>query len=352
MAKYPDRHSATLPALGAAQRVHGWCSPEAIQQVAAVMQVTPAYLSSVATFYDMLRTSPAGPLRLRLHERRLPPAQREGRLRRHRGGGARGLRGARVRVPRRLRHGADGVDRRSLRRPALTGRRARAGGRPQGGPPALPGPRAGGSRVTETRILLANIDEPDLHTLEVYERLGGYARAAQGAARDDPRGGAARARGVRPARPRRRRLLDGQEGLVHPQGHDGQVPLLQRRRVRAGRVQGPPADAEEPAPADRGLHHRRDRRGRQQGLHLHPRRVLVAGRHPRRGRAPRPTRRATSASASSARSTRSTSSSTAARAPTSAARRPACSTRSRASAATRASSRPSPPTRASTRGRR
>jgi NADH-quinone oxidoreductase subunit E len=60
MAKYPDRHSATLPALGAAQRVHGWCSPEAIHQVAAVMQVTPAYLSSVATFYDMLRTSPTG----------------------------------------------------------------------------------------------------------------------------------------------------------------------------------------------------------------------------------------------------------------------------------------------------
>jgi NADH:ubiquinone oxidoreductase subunit E len=53
---YPDRHSATLPALGAAQKVHGWCSDEAIRQVAAVMQVTPAYLSSVATFYDMLRT--------------------------------------------------------------------------------------------------------------------------------------------------------------------------------------------------------------------------------------------------------------------------------------------------------
>ena len=56
MSKYPERHSAALPALAAAQRVHGWCSPEAIQQVAAVMQVTPAYLSSVATFYDMLRT--------------------------------------------------------------------------------------------------------------------------------------------------------------------------------------------------------------------------------------------------------------------------------------------------------
>jgi NADH:ubiquinone oxidoreductase subunit E len=60
MAKYPDRHSAALPALAAAQKVHGWCSPEAMDQVAAVMQVTPAYLSSVATFYDMLRTQPVG----------------------------------------------------------------------------------------------------------------------------------------------------------------------------------------------------------------------------------------------------------------------------------------------------
>jgi NADH-quinone oxidoreductase subunit E len=60
MAKYPDRRSATLPALGAAQRRHGWCSPEAMLQVAAVMQVTPAFLSSVATFYDMLRTRPIG----------------------------------------------------------------------------------------------------------------------------------------------------------------------------------------------------------------------------------------------------------------------------------------------------
>jgi NADH-quinone oxidoreductase subunit E len=60
MGKYPERHSAALPALGAAQRLHGWCSPEAIHQVAAVMQVTPAYLSSVATFYDMLRTEPSG----------------------------------------------------------------------------------------------------------------------------------------------------------------------------------------------------------------------------------------------------------------------------------------------------
>ena len=60
MARYPERHSAALPALGAAQKIHGWCSPEALRQVAAVMQVTPAYLSAVATFYDMLRTTPSG----------------------------------------------------------------------------------------------------------------------------------------------------------------------------------------------------------------------------------------------------------------------------------------------------
>jgi NADH:ubiquinone oxidoreductase subunit E len=60
MALYPERHSAALPALAAAQRVHGWCSPEAIEQVACVMRVTPAYLSSVATFYDMFELEPVG----------------------------------------------------------------------------------------------------------------------------------------------------------------------------------------------------------------------------------------------------------------------------------------------------
>jgi NADH-quinone oxidoreductase subunit E len=58
MVKYPDPRSAAIPALHAAQRLYGWCSPEAITQVAAVMQLTPAYLTSVATFYDMFWTHP------------------------------------------------------------------------------------------------------------------------------------------------------------------------------------------------------------------------------------------------------------------------------------------------------
>ena len=60
MARYPDKRSASIPALAAAQRLHGWCSPEAFEQVACVMRLTPAYLAAVATFYDMLNTQPLG----------------------------------------------------------------------------------------------------------------------------------------------------------------------------------------------------------------------------------------------------------------------------------------------------
>jgi NADH-quinone oxidoreductase subunit E len=60
MARYPDRHSAAIPALHAAQALHGWCSPQAIEQAACVMRVTPAYLASVASFYDMLENRPVG----------------------------------------------------------------------------------------------------------------------------------------------------------------------------------------------------------------------------------------------------------------------------------------------------
>lgn len=58
MAKYPDRRSASIPALHLAQRHHGWCSPEAITQAACVMRLTPAYLTSVASFYDMFYLQP------------------------------------------------------------------------------------------------------------------------------------------------------------------------------------------------------------------------------------------------------------------------------------------------------
>ena len=58
MAKYPDLRSAAIPALKVVQREHGWLSPEAIEQAACVMRLTPAYLTAVATFYDMFELAP------------------------------------------------------------------------------------------------------------------------------------------------------------------------------------------------------------------------------------------------------------------------------------------------------
>jgi len=60
MKKYPQKRSASIPALWAVQRKYGWCTPEGIRQAAAVMGVTPAYLESVASFYDLFHLEPVG----------------------------------------------------------------------------------------------------------------------------------------------------------------------------------------------------------------------------------------------------------------------------------------------------
>jgi NADH:ubiquinone oxidoreductase subunit E len=64
MARYPDRHSASIPALWAVQERYGWCTPDGIRQAAAVMRVTPGYLESVASFYDLLHTERVGSHRI------------------------------------------------------------------------------------------------------------------------------------------------------------------------------------------------------------------------------------------------------------------------------------------------
>ena len=60
MERYPRKRSAAIPALWAVQRRYGWCTPEGISQAAAVMGVTPGYLESVASFYDLFRLEPEG----------------------------------------------------------------------------------------------------------------------------------------------------------------------------------------------------------------------------------------------------------------------------------------------------
>jgi NADH-quinone oxidoreductase subunit E len=60
MAKYPDTRSAAIPAMKIVQREHGWLSPTAMEQAACVLRLTPAYLVSVASFYDMFELAPKG----------------------------------------------------------------------------------------------------------------------------------------------------------------------------------------------------------------------------------------------------------------------------------------------------
>jgi NADH-quinone oxidoreductase E subunit len=61
LADYPDRRSAILPALRMAQDEHGgWLPPEALREVADALELAPAQVEAVASFYDMLHLQPVG----------------------------------------------------------------------------------------------------------------------------------------------------------------------------------------------------------------------------------------------------------------------------------------------------
>ena len=62
-AQYPESRSAVMPALQLAQEHHGgWLPPEAFRNVADALDLTPAYVKGVATFYDMFHLEPVGRL--------------------------------------------------------------------------------------------------------------------------------------------------------------------------------------------------------------------------------------------------------------------------------------------------
>ena len=59
--RYPaGTRSAVIPALRLAQEEYGWLSPAAILEVAAALELTPAYCHSVASFYDQFHLEPVG----------------------------------------------------------------------------------------------------------------------------------------------------------------------------------------------------------------------------------------------------------------------------------------------------
>jgi NADH-quinone oxidoreductase subunit E len=60
IARYPVAKSAILPLLHLAQDQDGWVSPEAMEEVADLLDLTPAQVLGVCSFYTMLKREPVG----------------------------------------------------------------------------------------------------------------------------------------------------------------------------------------------------------------------------------------------------------------------------------------------------
>jgi NADH-quinone oxidoreductase E subunit len=60
LTRYPTKQAALLPALSLAQEVRGHVSPESMDRVAELLDLSPAYVRGVATFYTMYNKAPVG----------------------------------------------------------------------------------------------------------------------------------------------------------------------------------------------------------------------------------------------------------------------------------------------------
>ena len=60
IALYPRKRSALIPLCHLAQAQDGWLTPEAMEDIADLLDLTPAEVRGTASFYDMLQTEPTG----------------------------------------------------------------------------------------------------------------------------------------------------------------------------------------------------------------------------------------------------------------------------------------------------
>ena len=60
LTRYPKKRAALLPALSLAQELRGHVSPESMDRVAELLDLSPAYVRGVATFYTMYNKRPVG----------------------------------------------------------------------------------------------------------------------------------------------------------------------------------------------------------------------------------------------------------------------------------------------------
>lgn len=64
--RYPTKVALLLPALHAAQDEYGWLPPEVLDEVAEYIQIHPAQVREVASFYTMYNLKPVGKYDLRI----------------------------------------------------------------------------------------------------------------------------------------------------------------------------------------------------------------------------------------------------------------------------------------------
>ncbi len=62
ISRYPFKRSAILPLLHLAQDQDGWVTPEAMEEVAELLDVTPVQVLGVCSFYTMFKLEPVGRL--------------------------------------------------------------------------------------------------------------------------------------------------------------------------------------------------------------------------------------------------------------------------------------------------
>ncbi len=60
IALYPNPRSALVPLCHLAQEQDGWLTPDAIEDIAELLDITPAEVLGTASFYDMLHTEEVG----------------------------------------------------------------------------------------------------------------------------------------------------------------------------------------------------------------------------------------------------------------------------------------------------
>lgn len=60
LTRYPTKMAAILPALWIVQHERGWVSDDAMAEVAQLLDLTPAYVKGVVTFYTMYHQHPVG----------------------------------------------------------------------------------------------------------------------------------------------------------------------------------------------------------------------------------------------------------------------------------------------------